>query len=369
MQGAVLKGLQRAKVAAQEKRLQRVREVGETLGLKEEGGKRWKNVDDGDAEGLPVDGLAGEMGVGATGEVEGRSEFATAGSPLAAVREGRWYYEVEVLSAGIVQVGFGSDEFVPDQVNGDGVGDCPASWSYDGSRSVVFDQGNERPLAPQASKWTQGDVVGCVLDLDAHQPTCSFTLNGKSVASLELARDSPSTPGLYYPAVSLNSGQAVRLNYGQMPFRCFNPATNATPFTQALRSPDQPPKTSAELPQAKPAPVAKLAVPTSEPGQEKSTGGATKKKEVAAAPSELREIDLDSCDTAVALGEYSLEELKVALQKRGLKCGGTLEERRKRLFSIKGLKPHEIDASLIAGAKSKRKKSRAKKQKTADIQS
>lgn len=32
----------------------------------------------------------------------------------------------------------------------------------------------------------------------------------------------------------------------------------------------------------------------------------------------------------------------------GLKCGGTLEERAKRLFSVKGVSPDKIDPSLLA---------------------
>ena len=36
---------------------------------------------------------------------------------------------------------------------------------------------------------------------------------------------------------------------------------------------------------------------------------------------------------------------------RGLKCGGTVEQRAERLFSVKGLKPKKYPAKLLAGKK------------------
>ena len=45
---------------------------------------------------------------------------------------------------------------------------------------------------------------------------------------------------------------------------------------------------------------------------------------------------------------------------RGLKCGGTLQERASRLFSVKGVSPEDIDPALKAktgkGGKNKSKK-------------
>ena len=47
--------------------------------------------------------------------------------------------------------------------------------------------------------------------------------------------------------------------------------------------------------------------------------------------------------------------LKAALQKLGLKCGGTPQERARRLFSTKGKSLDELDPSLFA-KKSKKKR-------------
>lgn len=41
-----------------------------------------------------------------------------------------------------------------------------------------------------------------------------------------------------------------------------------------------------------------------------------------------------------------MDRLKEALEALGLKCGGTLEQRADRLFSVKGVAPEEIDPKL-----------------------
>ena len=119
-----------------------------------------------------IDCLCGEVGIGETCEVEGRSAFGTAGSPSAAVSEGDWYYEVEILqipeaeksSGGVVQIGIGTDLFIPDQNTNDGVGDKPFSWGFDPLRGILFTQGNERNLDVHR-KIKVGDIIGCLLHL------------------------------------------------------------------------------------------------------------------------------------------------------------------------------------------------------------
>lgn len=64
-------------------------------------------------------------------------------------------------------------------------------------------------------------------------------------------------------------------------------------------------------------------------------------------------LDVNSVDELELLG---LEKLKVELMNRGLKCGGTLQERAARLFSIKGLKPDQIDSALLAKPSKNKKK-------------
>ena len=68
-------------------------------------------------------------------------------------------------------------------------------------------------------------------------------------------------------------------------------------------------------------------------------------------------IDLDQFPNAEALQGVGLERLKADLLRRGLKCGGNLQERAQRLFSVKGLRPEDIPAKLLAKGKGQGKSS------------
>ncbi|XP_055339644.1 splicing factor 3A subunit 3-like [Paramacrobiotus metropolitanus] len=58
-------------------------------------------------------------------------------------------------------------------------------------------------------------------------------------------------------------------------------------------------------------------------------------------------LDLRSFSAVEEIMELGMERLKSALMALGMKCGGTLEERAKRLWSTRGKSPAEIDASLL----------------------
>ncbi|XP_069464791.1 splicing regulator SDE2 isoform X2 [Ambystoma mexicanum] len=67
-------------------------------------------------------------------------------------------------------------------------------------------------------------------------------------------------------------------------------------------------------------------------------------------------VDLMTFDSAAALECLGLETLKQELMALGLKCGGTLQERAARLFSVKGLTRDQIDPAVFAKpSKGKRK--------------
>ena len=61
----------------------------------------------------------------------------------------------------------------------------------------------------------------------------------------------------------------------------------------------------------------------------------------------------------MALG---LEKLKTALMTRGMKCGGTLEERAKRLWATRGKRRDEIDPSLLASIATSNQKNEEEKE-------
>lgn len=59
-------------------------------------------------------------------------------------------------------------------------------------------------------------------------------------------------------------------------------------------------------------------------------------------------LDLSAFSSWGELASLGLDRLKSALIALGLKCGGTLEERAKRLFSTKGKQLSDIDPALFA---------------------
>ncbi|MEE6473731.1 hypothetical protein FKM82_010154 [Ascaphus truei] len=67
-------------------------------------------------------------------------------------------------------------------------------------------------------------------------------------------------------------------------------------------------------------------------------------------------LDLMAFDSAAAMEATGLEKLKVELMALGLKCGGTLQERAARLFSVRGLSRDKIDPALFAKPAKGRKK-------------
>lgn len=67
-------------------------------------------------------------------------------------------------------------------------------------------------------------------------------------------------------------------------------------------------------------------------------------------------VDLAAFSSAAELESLGLERLKCELMARGLKCGGTLQERAARLFAVRGLAKELIDPALFAKpSKGKRK--------------
>ena len=59
-------------------------------------------------------------------------------------------------------------------------------------------------------------------------------------------------------------------------------------------------------------------------------------------------IDLNQFSSGQELRQLGLGTLKSLLQARGLKCGGTIEERAERLFSIKGTPRDQLDTRILS---------------------
>ncbi|KAF4093327.1 hypothetical protein AMELA_G00000900 [Ameiurus melas] len=67
-------------------------------------------------------------------------------------------------------------------------------------------------------------------------------------------------------------------------------------------------------------------------------------------------LNLLSVSGVEELEDLGLERLKAELMKRGMKCGGTLQERAARLYSVRGLSADQIDPTLLAKPSKGKKK-------------
>ncbi|XP_071832667.1 ryanodine receptor 2-like isoform X4 [Apostichopus japonicus] len=125
-----------------------------------------------------------------------------------AVTQGKWYYELEVKSQGIVRVGWGN----PSLGAGSQLGTDGQSYVFDGFVARKWFQGSES----FGKVWQEGDVIGCMLNAD--ERTISFTLNGEYLtcqAGTEVAfRDVEIGDGLV-PVFMLAAGEEAHLYFGQ----------------------------------------------------------------------------------------------------------------------------------------------------------
>lgn len=124
-------------------------------------------------------------------------------------RTGRYYYELEVLSEGLMQVGFADDSFRCDPSSGQGVGDHLHSWAFDGLRSKKWNVACDG----YGRRWHIGDIVGALIDMDLLE--IRFSLNGDDLGQ---AFVNFSAGQSVFPALSLNVRQSVRVNIGHSKF-------------------------------------------------------------------------------------------------------------------------------------------------------
>ncbi|CAN0119603.1 unnamed protein product, partial [Ectocarpus fasciculatus] len=84
----------------------------------------------------------GDVELTEEGQAQGASEFGTARVVGVALRKKTWYFEVALLTAGLMQIGWADHTFVPGgPESGDGIGDVSGSWAYDGVRQQRWNEG------------------------------------------------------------------------------------------------------------------------------------------------------------------------------------------------------------------------------------
>lgn len=128
----------------------------------------------------------------------------------ACVFAGRFMYEVQLKSKGVMQIGFCSAQcrFTQDT----GVGDTKSSYGLDGSKKRLWHVYTKN----YGPYWRSGDIFGVCLDMD--KGIIEYYRNG--VALGHAFEDIERGPGLaLFPAVSLAFNDSMTANFGGSPFR------------------------------------------------------------------------------------------------------------------------------------------------------
>ena len=146
------------------------------------------------------------------------------------VVEGIWYYEVTLVTSGVMQIGWATKESKFMNHEGYGIGDDEYSISYDGCRQLIWYNASSTPH--KHASWKPGDTLGCLLDLDNLKVT--FYLNGSPLpASSCLFKNARFVLLLiqwtvitfhdnrsgFFAAGSFMSFQQATFNFGRSPFK------------------------------------------------------------------------------------------------------------------------------------------------------
>ncbi|OQS02576.1 regulator of chromosome condensation (RCC1) [Thraustotheca clavata] len=176
--------------------------------------------------------LCGRIDIDRSGEIEGLSNFGSLSTIGVSLFRGKWFYEVEVVTSGLIQIGWIDGYFQGSSDQGEGVGDHAHSWSYDGNRQRRWNSGS----STYGEKWKAGDIIGCLLDLDASE--MRFFRNGidLGVAYTQFIINPLNLRSGMMPGISLERGEIIRLNLGHTSF-VFPPTREHESISKAIAYP------------------------------------------------------------------------------------------------------------------------------------
>uniref|UniRef100_A0A2K6EST9 Ring finger and SPRY domain containing 1 n=1 Tax=Propithecus coquereli TaxID=379532 RepID=A0A2K6EST9_PROCO len=129
------------------------------------------------------------------------------------VDAGVWYYEVTVVTSGVMQIGWATRDSKFLNHEGYGIGDDEYSCAYDGCRQLIWYNARSKPHLHPC--WKEGDTVGFLLDLNEKQMI--FFLNGNQLPPEKQVFSS--TVSGFFAAASFMSYQQCEFNFGAKPFK------------------------------------------------------------------------------------------------------------------------------------------------------
>lgn len=131
---------------------------------------------------------------------------------------GIWYYEVTVITAGVMQIGWATKDSKFLNHEGYGIGDDEFSLAYDGCRQLIWH--NAHSESHKHRCWKPGDVLGTLLDLQSLR--IIFYLNGYPLKPFKQVFQNARSG--FFAAASFMSFQQCEFNFGLKPF-CFPPSS------------------------------------------------------------------------------------------------------------------------------------------------
>ncbi|XP_047128177.1 uncharacterized protein LOC100208776 [Hydra vulgaris] len=142
-----------------------------------------------------------------------RSLYSDEYSPLG------WYYEVTVLTDGIMQIGWMNDKCLFSPEKGIGVGDDMESCGFDGARCKIWDgpSRDSHGSNDYGIEWQTEDVISVLLTWNG---IVSFWINGKDMGPISKKLD---LDGKWYPAASLSANQCCTFAFDEEDFRHSKP--------------------------------------------------------------------------------------------------------------------------------------------------
>lgn len=246
----------------------------------------------------------------------GCSSFSTCvfyGFPCAG--EGHFFFEVELLTNGLMQIGWCDSNFDGgNEEAGDGVGDDQFSWAFDGFRQMFIHEGQESEYVVGSNEnvWEAGDIVSCCLTVeDLEENTefvniyIAFALQGlfpsqSSVKKFQRKRGD----ACFYPSISCESSESVVVNIRQKPFAFHHLAASLkSMYWDSVKLENR-----TEVTDTQPLPQPEILQETDV------------------------DIDWNLISSVSDLTKFSGDVLKKELIRRGMKFGGTVEQKADRLF-------------------------------------
>ena len=156
-------------------------------------------------------------------KMESTNTFCSIRANTAVVKR-HFYFEVELFTSGLMQIGWCS--YQTKFTRNEGVGDDALSYAYDGFRMKKWNgQSSE-----YGEQWMAGDIIGTLIDLKNGE--ILYWRNNKFLGvAFNNVQSGPNRA--YFPAISMQKGQKVIFNFGKRPF-CLR-----LPFSQvAVNEPD-----------------------------------------------------------------------------------------------------------------------------------